>query len=74
MPAALPHQPNSIEPGSMSAQQPKAHTGAPTHVPCLKCDLQMRIVLIMPAHSGTEGRTFRCDTCGHSETVTVRYA
>jgi hypothetical protein len=48
--------------------------GAPTHVPCLKRDLQMRIVLIMPSQSDTEGRTFQCDTCGHSETVTVKYA
>jgi hypothetical protein len=74
MPAASPNQPNSVEPISMSTQPPKAHMGAPAHVPCLKCDLQMRIVLIMPSHSDTEGRTFQCDTCGHSETVTVKYA
>jgi hypothetical protein len=74
MPATLPNEPYGIEPISMSAQLSKAHMGAPTHVPCLKCDLQMRIVLLMPSRSDTEGRTFQCDTCGHSETVTVKYS
>jgi hypothetical protein len=57
----------------MSAKQ-QTRAAAPTNPLCGKCGAPMRVVFAMPnaARDGEE-RTFKCDGCGHSETVEVSY-
>jgi hypothetical protein len=44
-----------------------------TFGPCPKCQTPMRLGLIEPDRPNHEQRTYRCDSCGHSETKTVKY-
>jgi DNA-directed RNA polymerase subunit RPC12/RpoP len=40
---------------------------------CLKCNLRMRLTLIEPIEADEEKRMYRCQSCGHTETKTVKY-
>jgi hypothetical protein len=44
-----------------------------TFGPCPKCQTPIHLAMVEPDKPGYEKRTFRCDSCGYSETKTVKY-
>jgi hypothetical protein len=43
-----------------------------TFGPCTKCQASLRLALIEPDNPDYEKRMYQCDSCGHSETKTVK--
>jgi transposase len=40
---------------------------------CPKCNHHLRLILLQPMEVDEEKRMYRCDSCGHIETKTVKY-